>query len=103
MAMNITRVEWEATGLPSGLSINKDTGVISGTPTDTPTSSVPLVFTPTVKVTTNYGTDSKPITIYVAMPESWKPIITPNQVINTVAEETMTPYEVTGTNVNKTV
>lgn len=103
MAMKITSVVWEATGLPTGLTINRDTGVISGTPTDAPTSSAPLVFTPTIKVTTNYGTDSKTITINVAMPNSWKPIITPGQTVNTVADTTMTPYEVQGTNVKKTV
>lgn len=98
MAKNITSVKWEATGLPSGLSINSSTGVISGTPNVQP----PATITATVKVTTNYGTDSKTITINVAIPEAWKPVIDPNQVINTIADEAMTAYEVTGTNVKKT-
>ena len=98
MAKNITSVNWEATNLPSGLSINASTGVISGTP-----NVQPGTYTVNVKVTTNYGTDTKPITINVAIPEDWKPIIDPNQVIETVADEAMTPYTVTGQNVTKTV
>lgn len=94
MAKNITSVKWEATNLPSGLSINANTGVISGTP-----NVQPGTYTATVKVTTNYGTDSKPITINVAIPENWKPVIDPNQVIETIADEAMTAYTVTGTNV----
>ncbi len=97
MAKTITSVKWEATNLPSGLTINADTGVISGTPGVQPGS-----YTATVKVTTNYGTDSKTITINVAIPENWKPVINPNQVIETVADEAMTAYTVTGTNVTKT-
>ena len=97
MAKTITSVKWEATNLPSGLTINADTGVISGTP-----NVQPGTYTATVKVTTNYGTDSKTITINVAIPENWKPIIDPNQVIETIADEVMTAYTVTGTNVTKT-
>ncbi len=96
MAKSITSVQWEATGLPSGLSINATTGVISGTP-----SVQPGTYTATVKVTTNYGTDSKTITINVAIPENWKPVITADQTINVVADEAMTAYTVQGTNVTK--
>lgn len=94
MAKNITSVVWEATDLPDGLSINTSTGVISGTPTVQPGT-----YTATVKVITNYGTDSKQITINVAVPESWKPIIDANQSIDITADEAMTAYTVTGTNV----
>ncbi len=94
MAKNITSVVWEATGLPDGLSINASTGVISGTPTVQPGT-----YTATVKVTTNYGTDSKQITINIAVPESWKPVIDANQSIDIAADEAMTAYTVTGTNV----
>ena len=97
MAKNITSVLWEATNLPSGLTINANTGVISGTP-----NVQPGTYTATIKVTTNYGSDTKQISIVVAVPESWLPVIDPNQVINVVADEAMTPYTVTGTNVTKT-
>ena len=97
MAKNITSVVWEATNLPAGLTINASTGVISGTPTVQPGT-----YTAIIKVTTNYGSDTKTITIIVALPESWLPVIDPNQIINCVAEETMTPYTVTGQNVTLT-
>ena len=96
MAKNITSVKWEATGLPDGLSFNASTGVISGTPNVQPGS-----YKATITVTTNYGSDSKEITINVAVPESWKPIITANQTINATADTAITAYTVTGTNVTK--
>lgn len=98
MAKNITTVKWEATGLPANLVINEDTGVISGIPNVQP----PATFTPSVTVTTNYGTDTKIITINVAVPDDWKPVIDAGQVVNVVADLQMTPYTVTGQNVIKT-
>ena len=97
MAMKITSVTWSATNLPSALTINASTGVITGTP-----NVQPGTYTAKVKVVTNYGQDEKDITIVVAVPENWKPIITPNQVINVIADTAMTAYEVKGTNVKKT-
>jgi len=98
MAKSITSVVWEAQNLPTGLSINEDTGVISGTPLVQPGT-----YTASVTVTTNYGTDTKPITFNVAIPESWVPIIDANQTIEVTADEEMTDYTVTGTNVMRTV
>ena len=97
MAKNITSVTWSSEDLPAGLSINANTGVISGTPTVDPGG-----YRPTVKVVTNYGSDSKEIRILVGIPEDWKPIITPNQTVSATADEAMTPYTVTGTNVTLT-
>ena len=97
MAMKITSVTWSATNLPSALTINASTGVITGTPTVEPGT-----YTAKVKVVTNYGQDEKDITIVVAVPESWKPIIDPDQEIQIIADTAMTPYEVRGTNVKKT-
>lgn len=97
MAINITSVTWSATNLPSGLSINASTGKITGTP-----GVQPGTYTAKVKVVTNYGQDEKDISIVVAIPDSWKPVIDPNQVVNCVADEAMTAYTVTGTNVTKT-
>ena len=96
MAKNITSVAWKSSDLPTGLSINTSTGVISGTP-----NVDPGTYTPTVTVTTNYGTDSKKITINVAVPDSWKPVIDANQTINATAGTAITNYTVTGTNVTK--
>ena len=94
MPMNITSVEWSAANLPQNLTINKSTGVISGT-----LAVQPGTYTPTITVKTNYGTDSKQITINVAIPQSWLPVIDPNQVINGTADVEITPYTVTGQNV----
>ena len=96
MAKNITSVAWSAENLPDGLSINSSTGVISGTPT------VPGTYTPSITVTTNYGTDTENITINVAIPDGWKPVITANQEVNCTADEAMTAYTVQGTNVTLT-
>ena len=98
MAKIITSVVWSATNLPGGLTINAGNGVISGTPTVQPGT-----YKPKVKVVTNYGSDEKEITINVAIPESWKPVIDSGQVVNCVADEAMTAYTVTGQNVTKTV
>ena len=94
MAKNITSVVWSAENLPEGLSINADTGVISGTPTVQPGT-----YTANVTVTTNYGTDTKAITINVAIPDDWKPIIDVGQTIEVTPDEAMADYTVTGTNV----
>ena len=97
MAKKITSVAWSATGLPAGLSIDAGAGVISGTPTVEPGT-----YTATLTVKTNYGTDTKSITIVVAIPEDWKPVIAAGQVVNAVADEAMSDYTVTGQNVTKT-
>ena len=98
MPMKITSVTWSATNLPQALSINASTGVITGTPTVQPGT-----YKAKVKVVTNYGQDEKEITINVAIPDAWKPVIDPNQVVNTIADAIMTAYQVTGKNVKKTV
>ena len=97
MAKNITSVTWSATNLPANLTINSSTGVISGTP-----AVAPGTYTAKVKVVTNYGQDEKNITINVAIPNDWLPVIDPNQVISITADEAMTAYTVTGTNVTRT-
>ena len=94
MPKNITMSNWTASGLPAGLALNSATGVVSGSP-----NVQPGIYSAQVSVTTNYGNDSKPITINVAVPDSWLPVIDPNQVIYLTADETMNPYTVTGKNV----
>ena len=98
MSKNITSVTWSATGLPAGLTINPANGEITGTPNVQP----PVTVTPTITVKTNYGEDTKTITINIAVPESWRPSIDIGQEITVIADEAMTPYTVTGTNVVKT-
>ena len=96
MAAAITFVRWTAEGLPDGLTINEQTGVISGTP------NVTLgTYSVYVTVETNYGSDSKYINISVEAPEGWQPVIEPDQIITIMADTAMS-YEVKGTNVKKT-
>ena len=97
MATAITYVKWTAEDLPEGLSINEDTGVISGTPIAGLGSS--SVY---VSVETNYGYDAKYITILVEAPEGWRPEIEPDQTITVELDVEMDGYEVRGTNVKKT-
>ena len=101
MAKNITSVEWSATGLPNGLEIDKDTGKITGIPNISPTQPT-TTYTANVTVKTNYGEDTKPITITLTIPESWKPVIDPNQTISGIVDIAITAYTVTGQNVEKT-
>lgn len=97
MAAEIKFVRWTAEGLPEGLTINAETGVISGT------TSVELgVYPVYITVETNYGADSKYINIVVEAPEGWKPEIDPDQEIIVMADVDVN-YEVRGTNVKKTV
>lgn len=93
---DITSVVWSAVNLPDGLVLGESTGIISGTPT------TPGSYTTNVTVTTNWGTDTKAISIIVAVPDSWKPDITPGQVLYLTAGEEMTPYKITGTNIDLT-
>ena len=62
MPKNITQVQWEASGLPSGLNINPETGVISGNTHEAGEYVVP------VHVQTNYGSDTKDVKIIVNNP-----------------------------------
>lgn len=94
MPKNITSSNWSSKNMPSGLSLNASTGVVSGTPNVQP-GDYPV----NVSVTTNYCSDTETVTIRVAIPDSWLPVIDPNQVINVVADEAMSAYTVTGTNV----
>jgi len=57
---NNTPTSFGATGLPSGLSVNSYTGLISGTPTTSGTSTV------TISATNSAGADSKILTITVS-------------------------------------
>ena len=59
MPKNITSVEWSATGVPSGVSFNTQTGTFSGTPEAEGTYTVP------VHVETNYGEDTKDVVIEI--------------------------------------
>ncbi len=96
MAAKITFVRWTAEGLPEGLTIDENTGIISGTP------KVALgSYSVYVTVETNYGADSKYINIIVEAPAGWQPVIEPDQTINIMADTEM-EYEVRGENIKKT-
>ena len=98
MAVDIKYVRWTAEGLPDGLTLNEDTGVISGTP------NAPIgTYSVYVTVETNYGSDSKYIMIVIETPREWMPVITPDQTLTLMAGSEMEAYEVLGTNVRKTV
>ena len=58
----ITDVSWSATGLPTGVSIDKNTGTLTGTPSEAGEYTVP------VTVETNYGRNSKNVSVNVKNP-----------------------------------
>ena len=55
----ITSVTWAVDNLPDGVIIDKDTGVISGTPAEAGSYTVP------VTVVTEYGSDTKDVSMTV--------------------------------------
>ena len=99
--MAITKAEWSATNLPKGLEISSD-GKIKGTPDVQPGTYTATVSVSTYNNSILYGSDSKTITINVAVPDSWKPVIEAGQVVNTTVNVAM-EYEIKGTNIKKTV
>jgi hypothetical protein len=73
-----TPFTWSASGLPTGLSINTSTGVISGSPTATGT------FTPTIGLTDAAGaTASRGYTVHInALPTITGPATLPDWTVN---------------------
>ncbi len=59
MPPKITRVRWSAKNIPFGLEFNENTGIFTGTPEDEGKYLVP------VTVETNYGIDTKNVTLIV--------------------------------------
>jgi regulation of enolase protein 1 (concanavalin A-like superfamily) len=76
---------YAATGLPTGLSINTSTGLISGTP------SAEGTFNASVSATNSAGSDSKNVTFIItpktgAVPKGWKSPVMPNAQIEMATE-----------------
>ncbi len=77
-----------ATGLPSGLSVNSSTGLISGTPSATGTSSV------TLSATNSSGMGSGPLSVTIV---GSAPAITSSTTASGTANSSFT-YQITATN-----
>lgn len=83
---------YDATGLPSGLTINKSTGVISGTPTQLGTYNI------TISATDAHGTDTKTLTLVI---NEGVPVIT-SSLTDTATEGQAYNYTLTAANMPNT-
>jgi len=81
---------YNATGLPAGLSVNTSTGVISGTPSASGTSSV------TISATNSYGTGSATLTITISAAQQ-APSITSSLSASGIRGSAFS-YQITATN-----
>ncbi len=81
---------YNAADLPGWLSLNTETGVLSGTPT------VPGVFPVTVSATNGIGTGSAVVTITIAADPN-APVVTPEQAISHLINTALT-YQVQASN-----
>ena len=85
-ATGTSPITWSVSGLPSGLSVNSSTGVISGTPRTAGT------YRPSITARNAYGTDTKTLTLTIA-PAGVRPTITtstlPDGKLNTAYSQTL--------------
>lgn len=86
---NSSPTSYNATGLPSGLTINTTTGVISGTPTANGTTSV------TISATNATGTGTATLTINISLSA---PIITSSLTASGATGVAFSGYTITATN-----
>ncbi len=97
MAKKVKYIKYTAIGLPNGLTINENTGVITGT-----ADAEPGEYIATITVETNYGSTTGTIKIKIEIPDAWKPVIPDGQIIYATADEEITPYQVIAENVTIT-
>lgn len=99
-ANNADDATYTATNLPSGATYTDSTHTITWDVSADADWTV--IHSVNLSVANDAGTDQQVLNIVLTVPESWKPKITPNQVISVVAGEEMTPYQILGQNITVT-
>lgn len=99
-AEDAENAEFTVQGLPQGATYDSATHVVTWeVPADADWTRVHQFV---ARVSNDAGADQQTINIVLVVPDAWKPIITPNQVITVAVGQEMSPYQILGQNITAT-
>lgn len=82
---------------PEGMTVNASTGVVSWSVPSTAATVGSHTFTVKATLEDN-SVVSQVVTVTATVPQSFQPVIEPNQSITVTVNEAMTPYQIRGSN-----